>query len=99
MLTKNDILNYLTENKVFYHTNFGIISIAIFGSFARDEQVASSDIDILITMAPGTENLFEKRLAIRDMLSERFIRKVDVCYEQAIKPPFRDLILKDALYA
>jgi hypothetical protein len=99
MLTRAEILQYLTENKTFYHKNYGIIKIAIFGSFARNEQKETSDIDILITMDPETDNIFEKRLALRDLLSERFSRKVDVCHEQAIKPVFRNLIFKDVIYA
>jgi predicted nucleotidyltransferase len=99
MLTQEEILQYLAENKEFYIKNFGISKIAIFGSFARNEQKETSDIDVLITMDPETDHIFEKRLALRDLLSERFSRKVDVCHEQAIKPVFRNLIFKDVIYA
>jgi predicted nucleotidyltransferase len=99
MLTRAEILQYLTENKTFYSKNFGISKIAIFGSFARGEENETSDIDILISMNPETDHIFEKRLALRDMLSEHFSRKVDVCHEQAIKPAFRNLIFKDVIYA
>jgi predicted nucleotidyltransferase len=99
MLTKSDILQYLEQNREFFRTRFGINTVAVFGSYARDEQNELSDIDLLITMLPGTENMFDKRLAFRDLLTEQFDRKVDVCYEQAIKTQFHDLIFKDAIYA
>ena len=99
MLTKTEILAHLRDNKELYHSLYGIESVAVFGSFARGDQSEVSDIDILIRMAPGTENMFEKRLAFRDRLSERFLRRIDVCYEQAIRPQFRSLIIKDAIYA
>ena len=98
MLNKTEILTFLHENMESYRSMFGIDSVAVFGSFARGEQSEVSDIDILIRMAPGTENMFEKRLAFRDLLSERFSRRIDVCYEQAIRPQFRSLIIKDAIY-
>jgi predicted nucleotidyltransferase len=98
MLTKTELLAHLHDNKELYRSLYGIDSVAVFGSFARGEQSEVSDIDILISMEPGTENMFEKRLAFRDLLSERFLRKIDVCYEQAIRPQFRSLIIKEAIY-
>ncbi len=98
MLNKTEILTFLHENMESYRSMFGIDSVAVFGSFARGEQSEVSDIDILIRMAPGTENMFEKRLAFRELLAERFSRRIDVCYEQAIRPQFRSLIIKDAIY-
>ena len=60
MLTRAEILQYLTENKTFFSKNFGISKIAIFGSFARGEQNETSDIDILISMNPETDHIFER---------------------------------------
>ena len=74
MLTKTEILTYLHDNKELYRSISGIESLVVLGSFARGEQSEVSDIDILIRMVPGTENIFEKRLAFRDLLSERFFR-------------------------
>ena len=89
---------YLSSHKTEFAENFGIQQIGIFGSYARDEQTEDSDIDILIKMAPGTERIFEKRLALRDLLKDYFMRKVDICHEQAIKPIFRDMIFKEVVY-
>lgn len=98
MLTKTELLAHLHDNKELYRSLYGIDSVAVFGSFARGEQSEVSDIDILISMEPGTENMLEKRLAFRDLLSARFLRRIDVCYEQAIRPQFRSLIIKEAIY-
>ena len=99
MLTRNEILNYLQENKVMFRNTYGIWKIGLFGSFARNEQTDKSDVDILIEMTSDTENIFDKRLQLQELLMGRFSRKVDICHEQAIKPIFRDLVLKDAIYA
>ncbi|MEI6433666.1 MAG: nucleotidyltransferase domain-containing protein [Bacteroidota bacterium] len=99
MLTRNEILSYLRDNKTIFRDQFGILKIGIFGSYAREEQTEQSDIDILIEMTSDNENIFAKRLQLKELLMKRFARNVDVCHEQAIKPIFRDLVFKDALYA
>lgn len=99
MLCREDILAYLKENKVLFQESYGIRKIGLFGSFARNEQNDKSDLDILIDMDPKTESIFDKRILLRDLLMKKFSRNVDICHEQAIKPVFRDLILKEAIYA
>ncbi len=91
-------MNYLTENKETFHRLFGIREIGLFGSFARGEQTDTSDIDILIDMESETENIFEKRLLLKELLAGRFGRNVDVCHERAIKSVFREFVLKDVIY-
>ena len=99
MLQRAEILIYLRGNKEIFRENFGIRKIGLFGSYAREEQTDQSDVDILIEMAPDTENIFDKRLLLKDLLMKQFSKEVDICHEQAIKPIFRDLVFKDAIYA
>ncbi len=98
MLQQNEIINYLKVQKQFFAEQFNILKIGIFGSYARNEQTENSDIDILIEMQPETEDIFEKRLMLKEFLSKHFSKPVDVCHLRAIKPFFRELILKDAIY-
>ncbi len=99
MLDRENILNYLRENKQFFHNSFGIRKIGLFGSYARNEQTDLSDVDILIEMESDTENIFDKRLQLREMLMGHFAKNVDICHEQGIKPVFRYMVFKDAVYA
>ena len=99
MLEQKDILAYLKENKTFFYKQFNVEEIGIFGSFARNEQAENSDIDIIIDMAQGTENIFEKRLLLKELLSKHFSKPVDICHKRAIKPIFKDIILNDVIYA
>ena len=98
MIQQNEILKYLKDNKNLFAEQFNIVQIGIFGSFARNEQTENSDIDIIIDMPKGTENIFEKRLMFKKLLSNHFSKPVDVCHQRAIKPIFREMILKDAIY-
>jgi len=97
-LTINEILEYLSENKDFFHKQFNIIKIGVFGSFARNEQTENSDIDILIDIPKGTNKIFEKRLMFKNMISKHFSKPVDVCHQRAIRPAFIDLIFKEVIY-
>lgn len=98
MLQQYDILNYLRSNKELFHEKFSIEKIGIFGSYARNEQTENSDIDIIIEMPRGTENIFEKKQALKVLLKRRFKKKIDICRERAIKPIFKEMILKDTIY-
>jgi predicted nucleotidyltransferase len=99
MLDRDQILLYLQQNKENFHRLYGIQKIGLFGSFARNQQTEKSDVDIIIVMDSNTGNIFEKRLMLQELLMKAFSRQVDVCHEQAIKPVFRKIILKDTVYA
>ncbi len=98
MIQKQEILTYLSNNKEFFYKQFNIIKIGIFGSFSRNEQTEKSDIDIIIEMPRGTEDIFEKKIQLRELLKNQFHREIDICRERAIKPLFKEMILKDAIY-
>lgn len=98
MFTKTYILNYLSDNKVFFKTKYNVIKIGIFGSYAREEQTEKSDIDIIVEFEENVENLYDKKFELREYLISKFKTNIDLCREGAIKPIFKSLILKDAIY-
>ncbi len=98
MLNSEEILNYLEANKLIFTDKFNISKIGIFGSYARNEQTEKSDIDIIIEMPKGTEDIFEKKQELRELLKTQFNREIDICRERAIKPIFKEMILKDTIY-
>ncbi len=98
MIQRQEVLNYLSNNKELFLKQFNIIKIGIFGSYSRNEQTENSDIDIIIEMPRGTEDIFEKKQQLKELLKSQFNCDVDICRERAIKPLFREMILKDAIY-
>ena len=80
-------------------TLFCIIEIGLFGSFARNEQTEKSDIDILVVFDPNTPHLYEVEQELKKYLEKQFNRKIDICAKKWIKPIFKPIVLKDALYA
>ena len=70
----------------------------MFGSFARNEQNDNSDIDIIIEFKEGTENIYERKNALRELLSKHFQREVDLCREKYLKPYVRDYLKNEIIY-
>jgi len=97
-VSKDDILEYLKENKRFLFSEYHLTKIGLFGSFARGEETDNSDIDLLVEFEPGTEDLMEKKNRIRNMFKKRFNVEVDICREKYIKTYFKSQILKSAIY-
>jgi len=98
MLKKEDILEFLQERKADLQSEFQLIKIGLFGSFARNEATENSDIDLIIEFAPNTLALSEKKSALKSILKNQFGREVDLCREKYIKPYFKSQILKTAIY-
>ncbi len=72
-----------------------ISMIGIFGSTARGEATASSDVDLLVRFAKPKSLLSLVRLERK--LSEVLGRKVDLLTESAISPYLKDRILKELM--
>jgi uncharacterized protein len=99
MLTANDIIQSLTENKAYLRTHFYCAEIGLFGSFARNEQTDNSDIDFLVEYEPGTSNLYDVELELKKYLKKCFNREVDICAKKWIRPVFKPHVLKEVIYA
>jgi predicted nucleotidyltransferase len=98
MLSKEDILSFLEEKKEELFSEYQLIKIGLFGSFAKDEGTGDSDIDLIVEFQPNTENLAEKKSRIKALVRKQFNREVDLCREKYIKPYFKSQILQSAIY-
>ena len=49
MRTRSDIIGLLEQNRKTIK-NFGVKELGVFGSFAREEQTAVSDVDVLVEL-------------------------------------------------
>ncbi len=73
---------------------FKVESIEIFGSFTRGEQTKTSDIDLLVTFC-APYNLWEF-LDLKEFLTKKLGKKVDLVPKDSIKSVIRDQILREA---
>jgi predicted nucleotidyltransferase len=99
ILTSDEIIFFLKEKKSYLRQHFYCTEIGLFGSFARNEQTEKSDIDILVVFEPNTPNLFDIELELKEYLKKHLNREIDICSRKWIKPIFKPLVLKDAIYA
>lgn len=50
MLSQQDILDFFSKNLNAWSGKYGVKKIGLFGSYGRDEQKDSSDIDVIWTL-------------------------------------------------
>ncbi|MDO8588426.1 MAG: nucleotidyltransferase family protein [Armatimonadota bacterium] len=75
---------------------FGVSSVSLFGSHARDEASASSDIDVLVEFAQPV-GLF-RFLDVKEYLERLMGCGVDLVTKDALKPQLRTRILEEAVH-
>jgi hypothetical protein len=90
-----DVKRQLQELKPTLRKQFNEETIDIFGSFARGEQTAKSDLDILVTYS-GTVSLFTI-YDLKQYLKRKLRIKVDVISKQFLNKHIKDQVLKEAV--
>lgn len=74
---------------------YQVTSIALFGSYVRNEQRPDSDLDLLVT-CDGPLGLFEE-VDLRDELTDGLGVRVDVARRASLQPRIARYILREAL--
>ena len=72
---------------------FGVRSLSLFGSVARDEARSDSDVDLLVEFEGPTT--FDGHMGLLVFLEDLLGRRVDVVTAKGLKPRFRPLIDPD----
>ncbi|MEA3360905.1 MAG: nucleotidyltransferase domain-containing protein [Thermodesulfobacteriota bacterium] len=90
-MPNKEILETLRKEKSYLQENFGLVSIALFGSYAIGKETPDSDIDMLVELTEprfdflaGLQIYLERQLGKpvelirkRKGLSERFLRRIE----------------------
>jgi len=76
--------------------SYGASDVRVFGSVARGEECAGSDIDILVTLPRGYD-MFLQRIPLSDSLSSILNRNVDLVPEHELNIHLRDQILAEGV--
>ena len=73
----------------------GVTGVRVFGSMSRGDGHSDSDVDLLVTLAPGTSGLALGGLLLdaQELLGCR----VDVATEASLHPALRDRVMAEAL--
>ncbi len=95
-MTKIEIISFLKNQKSFLQTNYGVLKIGLFGSYARDEQLSNSDIDIAVELSK--ENKADNYFGLLHFLEDNLSKKIDLGIESKLKKSIKTYIDKDIIY-
>lgn len=91
-----DILHTLSTHRQDLEA-LGVASLSVFGSVARGDEGAQSDIDMLVRFSKSV-GMFEF-LDVKAYLENLLGTSVDLVTEDALKPQLRERILAEAVRA
>ena len=77
---------------------FGVKRWGVFGSFARDQQNARSDVDILVEFEQGKKS-FDNFMHLAFFLEEQVGRKVELVTPESLSPHIGPYIMREVEYA
>jgi len=72
----------------------GAVNVRVFGSMARGDAGDDSDVDLLVTLAPGVSGLALGGLLLD--VQELLGRRVDIVTEGGLHPALRERVLGEA---
>lgn len=95
-MTRAEMLDTLRAHQPMLAEQFGVVELAVFGSFARDQATDRSDIDILVRFeGPATSRpYFGVQFYLEDLLG----RPVDLVTDKALRSEFRPYVEREAVH-
>lgn len=95
-ISKTDIIRIIKTEMPFLQKKFGVVKIGLFGSYAKDEQSAESDIDILVEL---TEPRFEYLAGLQVYMEHKLERNVEIIRKRSKhKSKFIQQVEKNIIY-
>jgi predicted nucleotidyltransferase len=97
MLTKQEIFKTIQDNKELIKS-FGVTEIGLFGSYVRNEQTETSDIDFLVDFYKEKKTL-RNYIDFCDLLENMFQKnKIDIVSKKGLSEYIGPHILKEVNY-
>ncbi len=95
-MRKQQVLQLLGEQFAEIQKQFGVRRLALFGSTARGEDQAGSDIDILVEFMGKADS--KRYFGLLFYLEDKLGCPLDLVAGKALRPELRPLIEKEAIY-
>lgn len=94
-MRRDDLLRVLRAHKPLFMERFDVARLTLFGSVARDEAEADSDLDLLVRFnGPSMpRNYFGLTFYLEDLLG----REIDLVIEKALRREFRPYVESEAI--
>jgi predicted nucleotidyltransferase len=94
----NSVLQTLRAHRGELHA-MGVSHASVFGSVARGEARADSDIDVLVDLDRARPMGIFEYARMKLYIGELFGSSTDVVNRRTLKPLLRDSVLRDAIFA
>ena len=91
---RQTVLNRLRDRLDTLHS-FGVRSLALFGSVARDEATETSDLDFLVEFEGAAT--FDRYMDLKFFLEDLFGKPVDLVTKRSLKPQIQQAVLQEAI--
>lgn len=85
-MQRDQVLNILKQHQAVLKS-MGVISLALFGSVARDEARPDSDVDFLVELEPPIT--FDRYMDVKFFLEDHLGAKVDLITQDGLHPLVR----------
>ena len=93
--SRSEVLERLRQHYPDLASQFKVSSLALFGSFAREEQTPASDVDLLVSFAEPVGFGF---MHLGDRLEDLLGRRVDLVASDGIKENRRPSIISSLIH-
>ncbi len=95
-MTTQTLLDFFKQQKVEIQQRFGVSSVALFGSAARNELTENSDIDVLVTFDGAATS--KRYFGLLFFLEDNLKRPIDLVTEKGLRAEIRSFIEQDLIY-
>lgn len=95
-MTRDEVLATLGAHKQVLEERFGVTSLALFGSLARDQATEESDLDILVEF--GTTPDWRAYFGAVSYLEDLLGRPVDLATLAEVRKEIRPFVERDAVH-
>ena len=94
-MNSNETLQILRQHKAELKKRFDVNSLSLFGSTARNQAKADSDIDILVSFNGAATS--SRYFGVQFYLEDLFGQQVDLVTDKALRPELRPYIEQEAI--
>ena len=95
--TKDELLAVLKPCREGLTERFGVIDLAVFGSYASEKQKKRSDVDILVELDKAHKT-FDNYMELKFFLSRVVGGKVDLVLKDSVRDELKARIFREAVH-
>ena len=94
-MNRDELLQTLRVHKSVLRERFGVTSLSLFGSFARDAGRDDSDVDVMATFDPPPDwkRYFGAVFYLEDLLG----RQIDLAMKEDVRPEILPFVERDLI--